>query len=134
MKHALLLGLLLAARLVTWGQEPQRQVPQYIAKVPEQSDFFGNWLRQDGTYRLTLEKSKNGGVTAKYLNPNSITVESAAFESEDGFIVLSVVLRDEGYPGSTYQLSYDSSYRILVGTYLMPQSGQRHQVYFTRAE
>ena len=134
MKYACALGLLLLSLATTHGQEPQRQVPQYIAKVPERSDFFGNWLRQDGTYRLTVSKGKDGAVTAKYFNPDPIKVESTSFREEDGFTILTVVLRDEGYPGSTYQLSYDSSYRILAGSYLMPQSGQRHQVYFNRTK
>ena len=44
---------------------------------------------------------------------------------------LQIVLRDEGYPGSNYLLHFNSSYRILVGRYLMAQSGQQHEVYFT---
>jgi hypothetical protein len=130
MKYAFVLGLLLASLPACLGQEPVREVPQYLAKVPERSDFFGEWLRQDGTYKLTVAKGTDGGVTARYFNPDPIKVESAAFREEDGYIILIVVLRDEGYPGSTYQLTYDSSYRILAGSYAMPQSGQRHQVYF----
>jgi hypothetical protein len=116
------------------GEEPKRQVPQYLAKVPAQSDFFGSWIRQDGTYRLKVIRDAAGKVTATYLNPDPIKVESATFTEKGGFVILEVVLRDEGYPGSTYELTYDASYRILVGEYLMPQSGQRHQVYFSRSK
>ncbi|MBG89834.1 MAG: hypothetical protein CMO80_23455 [Verrucomicrobiales bacterium] len=112
---------------------PVRQVPECIAKVPEQSDFIGDWLRQDGTYQLKVLRKSDGALKVQYLNPKSINVESAEFiKDEDDAIVLMVVLRDEGYPGSTYRLRFDSSYRVLVGTYAMPSSQQQHQVYFTK--
>ncbi len=111
------------------------KVPPLIARIPEKSDFFGEWVRSDGTYRLTIEKTKTGkGVVAKYFNPKPINVESAEFHERDYNIILTIVLRDEGYPGSTYRLAFDSSYRILAGAYLMPQSGQQHEVYFEPAK
>lgn len=134
MKFILAVGVLLSFASFSHAQQPEEKVPRLIAKVPERSDFFGEWLRYDGTYKLSVEKGKDGTVVAKYFNPKSIKVESAKFHESDGAIVLTVVLRDEGYPGSTYQLSYDSSYRILVGGYLMPASGQRNQVYFNEVE
>jgi hypothetical protein len=133
MVRLLTLGLLSASLVLpSTGQEPQQQVPPLIAKIPDKGDFFGQWLRQDGTYKLALSRAKGGGVTAKYMNPNPINVESALFSQDDDLLVLTIVLRDEGYPGSTYRLHFDPAYRILVGDYLMPQSGQRHQVYFIR--
>lgn len=113
------------------GNAPPLIVPKYIAKVPERSDFVGEWLRQDGTYKLTVAIDAEGRVTAKYFNPKPIKVESASFSGEGQETILTIVLRDEGYPGSTYQLTYNSSYLILVGKYVMPQSGQKHDVYFT---
>lgn len=135
MKFFLALGVLISvftsANAQDPNQGPKEQVPRLIAKVPERSDFIGEWLRQDGTYKLSLSKGKDGQIVAKYFNPKVIKVESAKFGEDEGRLVLTIVLRDEGYPGSTYQLFYDSSYRILVGGYLMPNSGQQHQVYFT---
>lgn len=135
MKSLLTAGLLLGSLALSLaqqpGQEPVQQVPPLIAKIGERSDFYGEWLRQDGTYRLTIAKDKDGDVIAKYFNPKSINVESAEFRESQGEAILTIVLRDEGYPGSTYQLSFNSSYRILVGAYRMPQSGQQHEVYFT---
>lgn len=116
------------------GASPELKVPQYIAKVPERSDFVGEWLRQDGTYKLTVAIDKEGKVTAKYFNPQPIKVESATFTGEGQKTTLTVVLRDEGYPGSTYELRYNSSYLILVGKYLMPQQRQQHDVYFTEVK
>ena len=113
------------------GQGPKLKVPQYIAKVPERSDFVGEWLRQDGTYKLTVAIDKNGKVAAKYFNPKPINVESASFSGEGQKTILTVILRDEGYPGSTYELGYNSSYLILVGKYVMPKQRQQHDVYFT---
>ncbi|MGB0580326.1 MAG: hypothetical protein ACPGVU_11540 [Limisphaerales bacterium] len=115
-------------------QGPKLKVPKYIAKVPERSDFVGEWLRQDGTYKLTVAIDKGGDVTANYFNPKPIKVESATFTGEGQKTILTIVLRDEGYPGSTYQLGYNSSYLILAGKYLMPQQKQQHDVYFTVAK
>lgn len=133
MKFILALGGLVVLASAAFAQDrgPQQQVPPLIAKVPEKSDFFGEWLRQDGTYRLTIAKGKDGRVIAKYFNPNPINVESALFRDTENGLGIEIVLRDEGYPGSNYLLHFNSSYRILVGRYLMAQSGQQHEVYFT---
>jgi len=126
-----LCALFLLVASASAQEGPKQQVPPLIAKVSERSDFFGEWLRQDGTYKLTIEKGKNGRVIAKYFNPDSINVESAIFRDSENGLFLEIVLRDEGYPGSNYHLFYNSSYRILAGRYLMAQSGQQHEVYFT---
>lgn len=126
-----LCGILFLIASASAQEGPKQQVPPLIAKVPEKSDFFGEWLRQDGTYKLTIEKNKDGKVIAKYFNPDPINVESAIFRDSENGLFLEIVLRDEGYPGSNYHLFYNSSYRILAGRYLMAQSGQQHEVYFT---
>ena len=127
----LLLFALATPAFAQQGQGPERQVPPLIAKVPERTDFNGEWLRSDGTYRLKVAKAgKTGGVSVQYFNPNPINVESAAFSEEEGRLILTVVLRDEGYPGSTYKLFFEPSFRVLAGAYLMPQQRQEHQVYF----
>ena len=133
MKLIFVLGGLLLFSDATKAQDQgtKEQVPSLIAKIPEKSDFFGEWLRQDGTYQLTITKGKDGKVIAKYFNPNPINVESALFRETENGLGLQIVLRDEGYPGSNYLLHFNSSYRILVGRYLMAQSGQQHEVYFT---
>lgn len=131
---ALLLAAFGAITASAQDQGPQMQVPPLIAKLPERADFHGEWLRQDGTYKLHVEPKKGGGVKVGYFNPKSINVESAEFIEREGMLSLVVVLRDEGYPGSTYQLMFDPSYRVLAGNYRMPGQGQQHQVYFQKVK
>ena len=118
---------------VCWGQDalqPPFEIAATIAKLPEVSDFEGEWLRADGTYQLTL-KDTSGAVSAAYFNPKPMNVESASFDATSGQPVLTVVLRDEGYPGSTYQLVYMAERGILFGNYARPGS-QPSEVYFVR--
>ncbi|MGJ8639412.1 MAG: hypothetical protein ACSHYA_08465 [Opitutaceae bacterium] len=112
------------------GLQPKYDISPSIAKVPEQSDFFGSWTRGDGGYTIEVATgSTQGSVVVKYFNPESINVESAQFELVEGEPLLGFVLRDEGYPGSAYQLSFLSERRVLVGTYARPGS-EPSQVYF----
>ncbi|ADE54792.1 hypothetical protein [Coraliomargarita akajimensis] len=112
------------------GLQPPYEIPSTIAKLPEQSDFLGDWLRGDGTYRLTIELVE-GSLVVKYFNPKSIQVESAEFAVESELPFLRVVLRDEGYPGSTYELGFLAERGILVGRYSRP-GGQPSDVYFVK--
>ncbi|MGC6424656.1 MAG: hypothetical protein ACON4O_06680 [Lentimonas sp.] len=111
------------------GLQPKYDISPAIAKLPEQSDFYGSWTRGDGGYKIRVAASDEGRVVVKYSNPQPINVESAVFEVIDGEPVLQFVLRDEGYPGSNYQLNFYSERRVLVGVYLRPES-EPSQVYF----
>jgi hypothetical protein len=57
--------------LPCFGQEapePKFDIPSTIAKRPERSDFAGDWLRADGTYRLQVSDA-DGTVAVHYFNP-----------------------------------------------------------------
>ncbi|MGB0744606.1 MAG: hypothetical protein ACPGSB_08770 [Opitutales bacterium] len=99
-------------------------------QLPKQADFAGKWIRSDGQYRIEVEFTDKG-VTAKYFNPAAIRVESAVFEGEGETLALTIVLRDKGYPGSTYQLRYVPEHDIIAGYYTIPDQ-QPTQVYFLR--
>ena len=110
--------------------QPKYDISSAIAKLPEQRDFFGTWLRSDGTYRVEIEAGEAPGtVVARYFNPNAIHVESAVFDAVEGQPRLEFVLRDEGYPGCAYRLIYLAERRVLVGTYLRP-GGEPAEVFF----
>ena len=97
---------------------------------PSARQFIGEWMRSDGTYRMVISGEADG-LKAQYFNPSPINVESTAVvEVEDG-LSLNVVLRDEGYPGSSYTLQYIPQYRVLVGTYTIPGQAPA-EVYFTK--
>ncbi len=131
--RSLFFGCLLALCIsVAQGQglEPKYDIPSSIAKVPEQFDFIGSWTRGDGTYRVEVIAGKTPGtVMVKYFNPEPINVESAVFDTVDDLPRLTFVLRDEGYPGSTYQLEFYSERRVLYGQYTRPGAAPS-EVYF----
>ncbi|CAA6677429.1 MULTISPECIES: hypothetical protein [unclassified Lentimonas] len=134
----LLIGALLSLFVgAMQGQEalqPKYDISPSIAKLPEQSDFFGSWLRSDGTYSVEVEAGESAGtVVARYFNPKSINVETAAFDEVEGQPRLEFVLRDEGYPGSAYRLIFLPERRVLVGTYMRP-GGEPAEVYFVRKD
>ncbi|MFQ3225820.1 MAG: hypothetical protein ACI8Z5_002086 [Lentimonas sp.] len=135
----LLIGALLSLFVgVVQGQEaglpPKYDISPYIAKLPAQSDFFGTWLRSDGTYSVEVEAGESvGTVVARYFNPNPINVETAVFDEIEGQPRLEFVLRDEGYPGSAYRLIFLAERRVLVGTYMRP-GGEPSEVFFVRKD
>lgn len=115
------------------GLEPPFDISPSIAKLAERSDFQGNWLRGDGGYRIAIEVNPDfpGGVSAGYFNPDPINVESSSFDSDAEVPVLVIVLRDEGYPGSIYELRYLAERAVLVGSYARSGS-QPSEVYFVK--
>jgi hypothetical protein len=129
-----LLSVLVGAMQAQEGLQPKYDISASIAKLPEQTDFFGTWLRSDGTYKIEIEAGKPAGtVVARYFNPDSINVETSIFDEVEGQPRLEFVLRDEGYPGSAYRLIYLAERRVLVGTYARPDA-EPSQVYFVREE
>ena len=116
------------------GLQPKFEIPSSMAKVPQPEDFEGEWIRGDGTYRLEIDLTDDG-VEARYFNPDPVNVGSAEFpeDSRPAEPELVVVLRDEGYPGSTYRLSYFSERMVLVGTYTRPGTNPA-EIYFVRRE
>jgi len=124
-------GLLSALNLSAQATSPSVFYGPYLQSSAAQ--FAGNWTRSDGTYRLVLAVDAAGEVTAKYFNPQPIQVESTALVAYEDVLVVKVVLRDQGYPGSTYELQYLPQFRLLVGRYTIP--GQEPvEVFFQRSE
>lgn len=105
-------------------------VPMGPFQLPSRGDFAGDWLRYDGVYTLTVHVDEDE-VTVDYFNPQPIQVESARMASVDGDTAMTVVLRDAGYPGSTYQLYYLPQSDVLIGTYTIPGQAPT-EVYFKR--
>ena len=129
-----LLSVLVSALQAQEGLQPKYDISPSIAKLSEQSDFLGTWLRSDGTYKVEVEAGKDAGtVVVRYFNPNPIHVETAVFDEIEGQPRLEFVLRDEGYPGSAYRLIFLAERRVLVGTYARPGS-EPDQVFFVRED
>jgi hypothetical protein len=129
-----LLSVSIGALQAQQGLQPKYDISPSIAKLPEQVDFFGTWLRSDGTYKVEIEAGEGPGtVVVRYFNPDPIKVETSAFDEVEGQPRLEFGLRDEGYPGSAYRLIYLAERRVLVGTYARPDA-EPSQVFFVRED
>jgi len=95
--------------------------------------LIGEWVRPDGGYVLDIKSIDSGGnIKMAYLNPRPINVSKARAEIKAGKIELFIELRDRGYPGSYYTLTFDSERNLLVGVYHQLGSNQNFNVYFVK--
>jgi len=93
----------------------------------------GRWQRPDGGYILQIRTIDGGGkVDAGYFNPRPINVSRAEATEEGGKMKVFVELRDTGYPGSVYTLTYNPKEDVLVGVYFQAVVQQNFDVFFTR--
>jgi hypothetical protein len=133
------LAALAAAYIFGWGRSPSSSGPG-TAKNPsaaaEKVDLprlIGDWVRPDGGYVISIRRiASDGRVEAAYLNPRPINVSRAEVSVVGDTATLFIELRDAGYPGSTYELSYDPRSDRLAGVYFQAAMGQRFDVVFVR--
>jgi hypothetical protein len=133
-------GLLAAAymywvgliRVQTESDPAQRDSAVAAPKVDLQR-LIGDWVRPDGGYVISIRRiAPDGRVEAAYLNPRPINVSRAEVSVVGDTATLFIELRDAGYPGSTYELSYDPRSDRLAGVYFQAAMGQRFDVVFVR--
>ena len=100
----------------------------------DEKRLIGRWVRLDGGYILELSGiGKDGSLKAAYFNPRPINVARAGFTRTDGKLTVFIELRDINYPGSTYNLQYDSASDRLKGTYFQAVEKQTFAIEFVRA-
>ena len=93
----------------------------------------GKWLRPDGGYTMDIRSiDPSGKIDAAYFNPNPIKVAAAQLRQENGALNLFIELRDTGYPGCTYKLSYDRQNDQLKGVYYQAAAKESYDIYFVR--
>jgi hypothetical protein len=93
----------------------------------------GDWLRADGPYTISLSNiTKDGKMTAEYFNPGPIHVGKSEWRIKDDILQIYVELKDENYPGSLYQLTYDKKADVLYGTYYQAVAKETYEVGFNR--
>ena len=103
------------------------------AQEPSTQKLIGNWVRTDGGYIIAVRSVDPAGrVDAAYFNPRPINVSRAEAAVKGKTAKLFIELRDEGYPGSTYTLEYDSTNDALVGVYFQAVLQQSFNVIFVR--
>lgn len=95
----------------------------------------GRWLRPDGGYILELARPGPGEkFKATYLNPRPIRVATTRVTRQGNDVRVFVELLDVGYPGSYYDLTYDSAGDQLVGNYFQAKMNATFDVFFVRAD
>jgi hypothetical protein len=93
----------------------------------------GIWARPDGGYVIEIrEVSPDGRMEAFYFNPMPITVSKAEAGRENDSLKIFIELQAPGYPGSTYDLKYDSITDRLRGVYHQAAIKQDFDVVFIR--
>jgi hypothetical protein len=110
--------------------------PSPAAGLEQVKRVTGKWLREDGGYVLEIKGGAAGGVLeATYFNPQqnrAINVSRAAWFEGGGKLQVLVELNDEGYPGATYVLQYESAADKLIGQYQQPAMQQTFAIEFVR--
>ena len=102
-------------------------------KPNDSKSLVGRWLRPDGGYVIDIRMvHPDGKLDATYANPSPIRVSKAEAKTESGKITVIVELRDEGYPGNYYTLTYDPAADQLAGVYHQLGQGQQYPVVFER--
>ena len=103
------------------------------AQEPNTQRLIGSWMRTDGGYIIAVRRVEpEGRVDAAYFNPRPINVSRAEAAVKGNTAKLFIELRDEGYPGSTYTLEYDSTNDVLAGVYFQAVLQQNFNVMFVR--
>ena len=106
-----------------------------IAAEADPVKVVGRWMRTDGGYVLELrDPTFDGRLAAAYFNPRPINVSRSGWALKDGNLLVLVELRDQGYPGSTYTLTYQQDTDRLVGIYFQAAAQQQFEVVFERIE
>ena len=123
-----------------WAQDPaagsEKGNPSSEEKAkPDFGKLNGRWVRTDGGYILSVKDVDPGGkMDAAYYNPRPINVSKAQATQDGATLKVFVELRDAGYPGSTYTLSYDPKTDRLGGLYYQAAIQQRFDVIFVRSK
>jgi hypothetical protein len=93
----------------------------------------GRWRRPDGGYVLDIRNVDSiGKMDAAYFNPNPIKVSKAEATREGAITKVFIELRDTGYPGCTFILTYDPQTDQLRGVYFQAAIQQNFDVIFFR--
>jgi hypothetical protein len=126
---AVLIGLIFVVAAVA-GVLYQRGSRQAQASY---SKLIGNWIRPDGGYVISIHDiNSNGQVQVAYFNPNPIKVSQAKIALKGNKVKLFLELQDVGYPGCTYNLSYDPKTDRLSGVYYQAAVQEKYDIVFLR--
>jgi len=124
-RQGTLLGVLAAAALLAAG----------CADRTMARSLQGRWTRPDGGYVLEIKGvAADGRLDAAYFNPRPVHVAEARAFREGSTIKVTVELRDQNYPGSTYNLRFDPRTDRLDGDYYQAVARQHYPIFFVRTK
>ena len=114
------------------AQASKKEVAQTVSPG-NSGNLVGRWIRPDGGYIIEIRNvNSNGMLEAAYFNPRPIHVSQAHLTVANNELQVFIELRDVGYPGATYTLSYLPEQNVLAGLYYQPTAGQSFDVIFVR--
>ena len=124
-KRGTLLAVLAAAALLSAGCQDRTMA----------RSLQGRWTRPDGGYVLEIKGvAADGRLDAAYFNPRPVHVAEARAFREGSTIKVTVELRDQNYPGSTYNLRFDPRTDRLDGDYYQAVARQHYPIFFVRTK
>jgi hypothetical protein len=107
--------------------------PSAAAVSPELAKLVGKWERPDGGYVVEIKGvDPSGKLDVAYFNPNPINVSRAVAWRDQGTTRVVIELRDENYPGCTYNLKHDPQSDQLYGQYFQAAMQETFDVAFAR--
>jgi len=122
-RRGTLLAVLAAAALLSAGCQDRTMA----------RSLQGRWTRPDGGYVLEIKGvAADGRLDAAYFNPRPIRVAEARAFREGSTIKVYIELRDENYPGSTYNLRFDPQSDRLSGDYYQALAREHYPIFFVR--
>ncbi|MBP1767424.1 MAG: hypothetical protein H6P98_1539 [Candidatus Aminicenantes bacterium] len=122
-RRGTLLAVLAAAALLSAGCQDRTMA----------RSLQGRWTRPDGGYVLEIKGvAADGRLDAAYFNPRPIRVAEARAVREGSTIKVYIELRDENYPGSTYNLRFDPQSGRLSGDYYQAVAREHYPIFFVR--
>ena len=120
---------------VTQSVEAESNKVTSLSKDDVFRNLIGSWRRVDGGYIIDIQRiDANGQMRAAYYNPKSIHVSRAEASLNHGVLSIFIELKDVGYPGSAYTLSYHPRQNILSGVYFQAVLKQTFEVVFARVK
>lgn len=131
----LILAGLLIALIMTQANTRKNAISRETKRGDRYERLVGKWMRPDGGYVIEINHgSPDGTLECAYFNPNPIHVSQAQVTSEGENIKLYVELQDTGYPGCTYNLTYDPVSDQLKGIYYQAAVQQSYEIMFNRIQ
>ncbi len=117
------------------SQQPTSRLKTNPAETIDFKDLIGRWIRRDGGYVIEIRSvDVQGKMDAGYYNPRPINVSVAEASKDNNIVKVFIELRDVGYPGSTYSLTYMPNENVMIGIYYQAKLGQAFEVIFIKME